>query len=264
MAFKRKRVFAPRRSSGKRRRSMGRRFKRRSWKSAAYTSKTTRPISNYFARKGRLTPGKIRRWKRNIFRSTQFKDHYRSLYANSGTFATPANETTATLNLLQAVDNGSAPFWAVGGGAINTQTGTLPLFTGDVVIRGGVASLVVNNNDNNSQMNVDVYFIGRTDGFDNSSVVTPQVRFWDPTCLIDFDLLVGKPLKKWSTMLEPLESLQCEMKLGVMKISPNEWSADEKRPHWMVLASSNDGTAITYTVVTGINLSFAADAIGTT
>jgi len=150
MAYKRKRVYAPRRGMIKRRRN----FKRKGYRRSRTTAQlgNTRPIPTGF-RSRRISR---RAYKRLLWRSTIIRTKYRSVLAYAGTIST--NATVSSPHTVGTYACGSPnsyePFWTVNGGVqpisgtianVADPTETAPTFNSDIIIHGGMLTMEIYN-----------------------------------------------------------------------------------------------------------------------
>jgi len=266
MAF-RKRVYATafrRKNTGgitKRRRFANK--KRYGKKSTTYSSLSTR--STNFGFKTKRTSGRI--YRKKLWDDTLFKAHYRSCASVSTTTATPASGSLASGIIYQALDPGSR-FWTAAGGAIDVDGGTMPLFTDDIILRGGVCEInfVNTDPDDNDIINFGIYFIRGADNPDLASFnSTSYPKLWDPRIYPEFKGKVGSILQRWNFVLKPGEEMTIKRRLRIQKVDIAAWANQGTgRLYWVVVANSINATAATYTYNIGYNVSFSGDVVGTT
>lgn len=135
----------------KRRRMMRRRRGRRTRSMVG----NTRPVPLGGFRRKRISKYKFRRM---LWRDTQTRTKYKSYGVETGTIATPANNTSNTCAGFFAAgvyNHSYEPFYTPGGGMvalsqsianITDPTETYATFDSDIIIRGGLLSFTVANN----------------------------------------------------------------------------------------------------------------------
>jgi len=202
MAYKRKRVYAPRRGMVKRRRN----FKRKGYRRSRSTAQVgnTRPIPTGF-RSRRISR---RAYKRLLWQSTIIKTKYKSIKAVSGTVSTPATVSQSATVGTYALgsSNSYEPFWTVNGGVqsisgaianIADPTETAPTFNSDIIIRGGMVTMEVYNKTETDDSGVNdivkcrVVLIRTGADWNNSNAEAAINTFYSPGAGGDFKRLVG-------------------------------------------------------------------------
>jgi len=266
MAFKRKRVYANRSNAFKKRKSSKRRnFKRKGGpKALGYTSLNTR--DHVFGFRTKKTSH--RAYRKHLWDSTLFSTHYRSIISNATTIATPANYTTGTLTGLNLDRLNGQPFWTVAGGAAATDFGvTPPLFKGDIVRRGGIYEMQFQNPSTTGDIRLRLWLI--------RSVTNPDFSFepvgglaptiWDPTASPDFIKEIGKPMWAREVVIENGNSYTFKGRYKMQKIDEETYGS-QGLCNILYIMACNVGhvTPTTINVLGSHNLSFSADAIGTT
>lgn len=233
-------------------------FKRRG---VNQTSKATTGQSLAFKAK-RLSR---KRYKNLLWTSTIMAPHYRSLQSNAATIVTQANEAVGTIGLDRPLRLGSNAFWVTAGGAQNINFGTtIPLFSGDIILRGGMWGMQFRNGSATLPIGIKVY-VGRTMANPTASLPGTSNVGWDPSLVSEFKSEYGKITYNTVVQLEPGESFKLERRVGIQKIDQNVWSAYGNMPFVLVhVYNIGHATAVTCNVLTYYNLSFSADAIGTT
>jgi len=255
MAFKRKRVFAPRFTKRKRTGKFIRR--RRGRNSSSYSTKAGAAVS---------LPYKARRisrrlWNKKLWDSTLQKQHYRSNGALSGAITTAASQGQVSITGAQAMDNGVSVFWTAAGGAIEANAGAgVPTFEGDVIIRGGIVGFKLFNESTTIPAQCKVYLIKMAPRPSLANIPVAANVGWDPTLVPEFTKDVGKVIFMKEFQLEALAEMSVERRLSIMKIDPESWSTDAQRFYWLfVCGDPQTVTTVTLRVVTYFNISFTAD-----
>jgi len=197
-------------------------------------------------------------------------DHYRSISSVSFNIPTPASQVTCTtfaLNLHAPVGVGvGQQFWTVGGGAVATDIGVpVPLFRGDITLRGGVSENIFYNKSTTSDVRIKLWLL--------TTVTLPNFSFfpaapslaWDPTSSADFITNVGRPFMTREIMLEQGNSYTFKTRFKLRKIDQESYSTGG-RSLFMFMIIHNVGSSVATSVdlVSSQNLSFSGDAIGTT
>jgi len=199
-----------------------------------------------------------------LWESTLFSTHYRSLFCGTGSFATPANNTdlsTGGLNLIRATNN----FWTAAGGALPVDIGTpVPLFKGDIILRGGIWSVTFYNPGPGDVM-LTCWECFTIPDPNLALFPTAAVKGWDPTISGDFTTLIGKAKYNKMVNLEGGNSYTISGRFRVQKIDEAVHALEGKSP-WLFFGIGNIGQVIPVNVnyTLSYNLSFSADAIGTT
>lgn len=241
-----------------------RRTQRRGRKASAFTSQSG--VGGALRFKARKTSRAA--YKKHLWDSTLFKEHYRSNAAVSATIVT--NTNTNDLNILaeQALVYGAAPFYTAAGGAIQPDIAQpLPLFSGDVIIRGGMLGMrIANNMDattaNTSSIQGTVYLIKTTKNWTAASIPATVRPGWDPTLVPDFDTKVGRILYRRNFLLRDADAAVIEYRLRVEKVDVGDLGSTFNTYVWLVLTGNVDGSISHVLTVTKYhNLSFAADAV---
>lgn len=206
-----------------------------------------------------------RQFQRILWRDTVASAHYRSLGAGAGSVSTPVGSNTMTVSFINAMDNGSGAFWTTAGGALPIDTGiTLPLFQGDITVRGGMIGVRFYN-DGAYAAHVMCYLVKAVPRPDNTIITSPQPVGWDPSTIPDFSKDFGKVIMSRRFIVEPLAMMSIEKRIWPMKIDQVAWATDAQRLYWLFGVSDGDTSGQdNIRIVPYFNLSFSADAIGTT
>jgi len=266
MAFKRKRVFAPRRSSGKRRRNAGYRRRRSTrTRSNGYTSRTSnaRTSMSMFRRK----PFSARRFRSGLFNETRFKSHYRSLATISVGRTTGVSATDSNVFTNFALNNAVA-FWTAAGGARPIDNGVaVPPFSSDITIRGGIVNFDLQNTEPEQDgsvsspcLKVKFWYIYTVGNVDLTIIPLAENNLWDPTTTSEFRQKVGQVYHYEEVILKPGEAYSFSRRLRASKLDQNRFLAFDHTPLFMYQVVSMDANPAFYHVKHGWNLSFSADA----
>lgn len=261
MAFgKRKRVMGPRRGGFKKRRTF--RKRRTGSKTKDFNSFATKGANLGF--RGRKTSR--RTYKKFLWDSTLFKTHYRSIFTTSGNVSTPADDVSSNVFGLNMIRHSPGlSFWLTAGGAVRVDTaGTMPLFNGDIILRGGIFSFTISN-QNATDVRASIWLIQSVQDPDFVFEPANVSQLWDPSVSPDFVSHLGKPFVNRTILIEGGTSYTFTRRLNMQKIDQTTYNLEGRSP-LIYLSISNVGQAAATTVrlTRSYNLSFSADAIGTT
>lgn len=250
----------------KRRRTTGK-FKRRGRKVVSQTTQSAVAGGMQFKAK-KLSRS---RWKKMLWDSTLQKSHYRSASGNSGTMSTPVANNVFALTFLQAMDNGTAPFWTAAGGAVTTDTGTaVPFFQDELIVRGGRCGITVYNDSNgvglsNAPVEIWLFLVRNAPRAAAGLAALPATVpvGWDPTIQPEFRRDVGTIIMKRRFLLEANATGELEFRLPIFKLDQEAWITDQQRFVWLVLGKDFDPVdQNTVRLITYHNLSFCGDSLG--
>jgi len=235
--------------------------KRRGGRSSTYTSKMVK--GNAFGFKTKRISR--RSWNHKLWDSTLQKQHYRSVRSDSSTVTTSALASEATVLTLSAINN-SNNFWLAAGGAISVDTGIpVPLFQDDITLRGGTVQLTISNTTaNTEQMKFTVYLVKTGVNGNFGLLTSPQPILFDPSLIVDFTKNIGSIKLKREFIIENNVSMVIDYRLPIQKIDQGQFASGLHVYSWIILYSSPCGGAVDARWVRSHNLSFSADAIGTT
>lgn len=257
-----------RRGGARRRLTFGvkkRRITRRGRKSNAFTSQSgSGGAIQYKARKTSR-----RAYRKHLWDSTLFKEHYRSIGAVATTLNTPASQSFMTVLVEKAIDNGGAAnFWTAGGGALAPDPlQALPTFSGDVTIRGGKMGIRIANTLDSvasaaTTIQGTVLLVRTTKNFTGGAITTPQPLGWDTSLIPSFDTLVGRVIYRRNFLLKDADSALVEYRIPLHKIDVGDFNANYNTYMWVILAGNVDNASAHGMAITKFyNLSFAADAV---
>lgn len=285
-----KRRFAGRSRRFRKRPRFGRRkaFVRRGRKSTGYasTSRWGRPYSNNY-RGRRLSK---RKWRSVIWRDTLASQHYRSIQSGLQPLTGPAIGTPnqaavylfpalqVTAGVFQQHHTVGSEFW-ISGVQPPDIGAAVPLFRGEITLRGGIARLMVGAYPENVIMRIKVYAVWANKNPDKDvygliNNTNVQVE-WDPSVVPEFSTKFGKILYQREAMVPVGESFEITHRFKPQKIDQavyrgappaagNEVAGNQL--WWIVCIVPLDINGISgpVTCVNSFNLSFSADAIGTT
>jgi len=265
MAFKR---GIKRKTNVRRRLTFGgkkRRTTRRGRKTNAFTSQSGSGGAVQY--KARRTSR--RAYRKHLWNSTLFKEHYRSIGAVGTSMNTPASTNGMSILAEKAIDNGTATnFWLAGGGAIAPDTlQALPAFSGDITIRGGKIGLrIANTLDAVASAATTIHgtamLVRTTKNFSAAAITTPQLVGWDTSLIPNFDTSVGRVLYRKNFLLKDSDTALIEYRIRLEKIDVGDFNATFNTYLWVIMAGNVDNSASHGMAVTKyFNLSFSADAI---
>ena len=185
----------------------------------ATTSTWGKPFNTPYKGRRRNT----RSYRNNLYNSTRFKPHYRSINDGSGVITTGSSVETAQVHIQRALftattRGGGTVFFDQGGGAFPIDEATpVPGFNGDIVIRGGIARVTVYNG-NVEAVRVEVMSIWTVaNPADLWATDFAAPAEWDPTVTPDFTRF-GKILNRKSTILPPREGMMVTHKFAPQKL----------------------------------------------
>lgn len=276
MAFKRKRVSAPRRPFfGKRRRVFRR---KRFGRSVQFTSQSARGSSALAITNRRRWSG--RRFRRVIMKSTDQMVHYRCLRNTSNAQTTNAlglSNLASDVYVNFPFEYLGVDFFTAAGGAIPVDGAiAVPTFNpSSIVIRGGTIYISISNMDATSgsgagfaaeSLRVKFWY-----GFTNSRPAnipalfpSQQNQMWDPTCLVDFRENYGKIYYAGEVLLQGGQVFEFKRRLRPQKVDYAAFKQGGNQPFFMYQVCTIDHSAANnspFTVKAGINISFSGDAV---
>jgi len=278
-AYGRKRVYAPRRrgrSMAKRRRTTrryARRYRSRAQRgrSTAFTTKSQGAYNDQVFRARRLSKAA---WRRTLYRETQTKTHYRSVYTTSTIVATtPVGMTGQSFKFLQCWINysTSAKFYESGAGAFHPDRSVgVPTFDpSSIVVRGGLVKL----NCTCDQINVNPVRCRMWLVWATTDPIAQQVTdlttgtkplMYRPNDQPDFMFQFGRIMAYREAMLLPNEGVEMSYRLKPMKIDLTQITAGGNLPYFIVAVSQmNDQNVTAETVACNVShsMSFSGDAV---
>lgn len=205
------------------------------------------------------------RFRRQLIMDTRAMSHYRSYGQVPGTINSAAITQSMELSNISLLTNGVAGFWFAAGGAQPIDTGiTLPLFKGDITLRGGKWTFSAINNSTKI-LKVFAWYYWSIKRPDFTILPAGPLASYDPTITADFANSIGKVLKSEVYILKPGEGFNWERRLRPMKVDEVMYNNSGNLPHLLIgVQNLTDNTINGIAAQTGFNLSFSADAIGTT
>lgn len=265
MVFRRFRRFPYRRRSSRfAKRKFKRTFRsvgsrRRDVSLSTQSTRGTRPV--YF----KARRFNARRYKSQLLADTRSMSHYRSYGQVPGTINSAGITQGMELSNISLLTNGVAAFWFGTGGAQPIDTGVaLPLFKGDITVRGGKWTFsAINNTTKILKVFAWYYWSIKRPNF--TILPAGPLASYDPTITADFASNIGRVLKSEVYILKPGEGFNWERRLRPMKIDEITYNNNGNLPYLLIgVQNLTDNTINGVSAQTGFNLSFSADAIGTT
>lgn len=254
------------RKGGARRRlnftSKKRRVTRRGRRSTAFTVQSASGGGLRF--KARKTSR--RSYRKHLWDSTLFKEHYRSNGSITVVLATDPSPNTLSIISESALHSGVNPFYIAAGGARSPDPGfLLPLFNGDITLRGGMIGLRMCNTIDvtgaTNSIQGTAFLVRTTKNWTSASVPTTVATGWDPTLIPDFDTRIGRIIYRKTFLLKDTDVAVIEYRLGVRKFDVTDLSLNYNNFVWIIAASNVDGsTARSLTYSKYWNVSFCGDA----
>jgi len=202
-----------------------------------------------------------------LWNSSQLSTHYRAVSAQVFFPSTPANATQLQATSSIALSNGSA-FWTAGGGAINPDaSNSLPTFTGNILIRGGIMGCRLSNALDTVGANLNtlqgiIYLIKTTKDWTPALVTGVVSVGWDPTYVQDFSTKVGRIVYKRNFLLKENETTLVEYRHKIRKVDEADYFATKNQYVWIALVGTVDAhVSRAFAMTTYYNLSFCGDAV---
>ena len=196
------------------------------------------------------------------------KAHYRSTLASEYNMTLPGTSVDASTTVFRARFMNSQPFWSAPGGAQSLDESTgVPTFQDDIILRGGMLNLTVNNflDDTTADVRVKVYLFksDETPIYAFAPTVTTQPREWDPSMFPDSHRRLGRILMSRQALLKPGDSLNTSFRMRVEKIDQQDYLNNNRELWWMVVACTNNagGGTDTIKIIPSFNLSFSGDVV---
>lgn len=258
MAYKRKRVMAPRRGGFKKRKSSYKRRGPRPAKIGNYSSLTTRGITMGFRTK------KISRraFNKHLWDSSTWMTKFRSLRANSTVHTTGATPLDGICFAQNMYRYSSVPFWQVGGGLQPHDFGiTTALFNGDITLRGGVWRISFTNGSTvGDDVRIRLWVLRSVSNPAFTFMPATHVNGWDPTASPDLIKEIGKPYRQVEKLLEAGQTFTYEERFKLQKIDQIQYGVEGKSPIVIVsIENVGHANAVNVAVQRTYNLSFCGD-----
>jgi len=228
-----------------------------------------------------------RRYRNVLWRDTIAKAHYRS-YAHlalTSAGALPAGFGNGLTYMRPAITVNDAiwhtdPFWTAIGGAQSIDASVpVPLFRGDITLRGGFARFTTSNPDTGVPVRIKVF--GVWSNRNPSSEITTNLHGtshameWEPSVEPDFSQFGRVILRREVTLLPGAQPFECSYRFRPQKIDQNVFIGENpfllNVPGgnqlwwvWQMIPLVNNAAADAVSSLLSFNISFSADAIGTT
>lgn len=254
--IKRKRSYVPTKF-----RRFRRRFKRpfKSRRVVTFTHQAPGAATTFRLRNKRTSR---RVYKRDLWKSTQYKPKYRSFNTIRQQVLTPASYYQIGLSYVSMYGLTAPGFWTAAGGAFSPDpANALPTFDeNSIVIRGGACTATfVNEGTENMRVTVQVIWTK------NKPDLTPILagirdRAWT------FNLApnaadCGRLVTSKTVLLQPQESFEFQYKLGLQKIDESNYNAGGLSPLLLILHNNlQTNVAQTLTISMSTSISFVGDA----
>lgn len=241
MAMKRKRVYAPKRTSKKRRR-YGRRRKSGVRVHAVANNQSARgTISNYRSRRTSK-----RAWRNLLWRNTATMSHFRAHHTSEGEMITPPDLVSYRLTVLKCfADFTSVANWNNPNGADPTA------YNGRVVMRGGLDRLIITTEADEHvdcivhlvyiKPSADTSFFVSAATLDKASQLNPIVAAND---LVDQGARIMKTFK--FTVGREAGNYTCEFRPKIKSYDPMQYAANTDCFVWYIYV----GNTVTFTADT--------------
>lgn len=234
-------------------RSTKRRYTKKRWSKRNSSITTKSGVGNSFGFRAKKLSR--RKWNNKLWNDTLALTKYRSNGVRTLTIGTPS---VAGVGIYTVSVNAALPdFWTVGNGALPSDVGgTVPAFTDDIVIRGGIIGCRVCNDVSDTQpITAIVYLIRTGDAFINNIPANVN-EGWDPTLVPDFSTNIGRVVMKKQFMLENGNSADVKFRVPIKKIEQVPFIAVKNNYVWVILANNNQGIASSMTSCFYWNLTF--------
>jgi len=202
-----------------------------------------------------------------LWNSSTLSTHYRSVAAQVLTPATPVLATQMTIAITAALSNGSA-FWTTGGGAINPDSSnSLPVFTGNILVRGGLMGLRLANtfdttDANRNTLHGSIMLIRTTKDWTPSAITGVVPVGWDPSYIQDFNTRIGHIVYKKNFLLRDADTALVEYRHKIRKYDQADYFQTLNQYVWVVICGAVDvNAARNFTMTNYYNLSFCGDGV---
>jgi len=196
--------------------------------------------------------------------------HYRSLNKTGGSLSCdidPRICKIGTQTLLRP--DGTNNFWIGAGGAQPLDIGvSVPLFSGDITMRGASCEMTFSTLEATSggTVKVKAWLVWTTPDPDFANMPTSAAIGWDPTMVADFAKDIGKVYRFNEFELGDGSSTTLKYHIKTMKIDQKKFDALGSIPIviYTYEQNQNTGDPFVFFFKQSCNLTFSADAIGTT
>lgn len=210
----------------------------------------------------------VKRYRRMLWNDTLMSTHYRSNLGSQIVINTPANNVNAATFQIPALRPAGSQFYIAAGGAIAPDAAQpLPLFTGNLVVRGGIIGIRLCNTldalatAQNSLEGI-VYLIKTTKNYTPASLPNPVQIGFDTSLIQDFSTLIGKIVYKKQFLLRESDSAQCEYRMKIRRLDIGDYVNDRNQYVWIVVVSNLDNvTSRSMSLSMYHNISFSGNAV---
>jgi len=234
-----------------------RRFKRRT---SSGTTKSS--YGNSFGYKGRKTSKKT--YRRRLWIATTAKTKYRSIMSRLTIATAPTGGITQLNSAFNALKNFAGdPFWESAGGALDTEDGILPTFSGEsIVLRGGMIKLICNNDNSNVEpVRVRVWLYHNHSDFSAGNWTGTFTAGFDPTMTLQPSKNLGRLKMYKEFLIENNNMGEVSYRVPMMEINSVNYLSDLQGYFWLTAVHAPGGNASNVTIVNSFNLSFVGDVI---
>lgn len=212
------------------RRSLKRRARRTSKKNA-YTSSAKGNSTTIGYSRNKISP---RAYRKHLWQSTLFSEHWRSILTNEFNMAPSNIGTTAAISTPNIIGDA---FWSAAGGF--TGSGTFN-DTGAFTVRGGMCKLMMHN-DMSDPLIVTVYKMYFFSEADSGSFPATPDSAWDPTYLANFSRDY-KVLSQREFNIREQDIVTLTHKIRPFRTTQDNWNAGNKKLFWCIKAYNPSGT----------------------
>jgi len=209
-----------------------------------------------------------RRWNNMLWNNTLQQTHYRSNVSGVTTLNTPASTNTQNVLIFSGVRLAGNPFYTTAGGAIAPDAAqALPVFTGNVVVRGGIMGCRIANNFDTvdaqrSTIMGTVMLINSSKNYSFAAVPSNVYTGWDPSLIQDFSTTIGRILYRKNFLLRDADTAVVEYRHKIKKYDVGDYVNERNEYLWLVFVGNVDvAAARAVTITSYYNLSFAADGV---
>lgn len=209
-----------------------------------------------------------RRYRSILWNDSILRTKYRTNFAFTQGQTTPLTSSAMSVVLYDAFGNTASPPWTVGGGALANDFGTpVPIFSGDIIIRGGVLGIRISNQSADSQpQEVKVFLLVTPNRSTTGAALAPpaisdQPVGFDLSQLTDFPSIYGKVLYSKTALIENSNVVEFVYRMRTHRIDRYQYAQAAKRFYWVVAVGGTEtAAASTATVTQYWNASFVGDS----
>lgn len=242
-----------------------RKFNKRTTKrSTSYTNQSSNGGGIGFRSK-KISPKK---WRRMLWNDTLMMTHYRSNLAVQYTVSTANNNVSSNTFQIPALRPANVQFYIAGGGAIAPDTTQpLPLFTGNLTIRGGIIGCRLCNTldtivTSQNSLQGTVFLIKTTRNYTPTLMPANVPIGFDTSLVQDFATVIGRIVYKKQFLLRENDSAEIEYRLKTRRIDIGDYVLDRNQFVWVLLVSNLDNvTPRALSFSSYHNISFSGNAV---